>query len=366
MNEDSISEATTTSNKKRLSGLALAALLLGLAAPFTLVTGPLALYFGYRGLYAVNASGGRVLGRGAAVLGMILGGLVTIAAVIGLIALSLTKMRSVSELTECQNNLRVVGLAVNLFEESHAKVFPRAIVPLADQPPDKHASWMAAMLPYLNAKPNTKSKWELLYGRLDLEKPWDDSVNELAVKSFVPFYHCPADPHYDPIHNPSVTKYVGVAGIGQNAAWLPRGSACAGFFGYDRQLTLDDLKSVGTSHKMMILETDQNNGPWIAGGFSTARGVGFDPTFLTEQGATIVGLAAAFHSTSIVLALEMPRPEEVSLIGPGRPFGGLHRGGLNVLWVDGSVRFVSETIPPRLFRIQATLADDITSLAKLP
>jgi hypothetical protein len=43
-------------------------------------------------------------------------------------------------------------------------------------------------------------------------------------------------------------------------------------------------------------------------------------------------------------------------VGPGRPFGGLHPGAANV-WVDGSVRFVTDSIPPERFRLLATLGD---------
>lgn len=365
-----MSNTTATSPKARLSGLALASLILGIAGLFTLVTAPLAVYFGYRGLYAVNTSDGRLRGRGAAVAGMILGGLVTLIVLFGVFALTINRLHADSALAECTNHLRIDGLAVYQYEENHANVFPRAVVPLKGQPPPMHASWLAAILPFLETKPNTETKWQRLAGKLDLTKPWDDPANQVALKTFVPYYQCPAYPNYDPAHNPGITTYVGVAGIGEDAAYLPRESVRAGFFGYSRELTLDDLRTtVGTSNKMMVLETTQHIGPWIAGGQPTVRGVGFDPTFLTEQGTTIVGLLASPGSTygvPLMAALQVPRPEEPSLIGPGRPFGGLHRGGVNVLWVDGSVRFVSDTIKPRTFRMQATLSDNAAALADLP
>jgi prepilin-type processing-associated H-X9-DG protein len=218
---------------------------------------------------------------------------------------------------------------------------------------------------------------------------------------------------------------VGVAGVGEGAAALPKDHPCAGFFGYDRTLTLADVqplldasKATGTSFKMMVVETTDRVGPWVAGGPPTVRGVGFDPTFLAEQGATVVGMGApvrggdfdptflaeqgatvvgmgsppggAFGAAAALLvpgppelslfgpgspsggdfgaaaALLVPRPPEPSLIGPGLPFGGLHAGGMNVLWVDGSVRFVPDSMPPRLFRQQASLSNDPDVLATLP
>jgi prepilin-type processing-associated H-X9-DG protein len=365
---------TPTTDKPRLSGQALAGLLLGLAS-ITLVAAPLALYFGFRGLYAVNASDGRLLGRRMAIIGMALGAVGTVVLVVGSVSLLLIKMRSVSERVECENNLRVVGLAVLQYHENN-KVFPRAVVPPEGEAPEKRASWHAAVLPYLDAGTGGTTKWQTLAGRLDLTKPWDDSANSVALTTYVPFYQCPGDPAFDPRGRPGVTNYVGVAGVGDEAAALPPGNPCAGFFGYDRTLTLADLKplvdedktkAVGTGYKMMVIETRAHVGPWIAGGPPSVRSVGFDPTFLNEQGATVVGMAGqpagAFAAAG---ALLVPRPPEPPLIGPGRPFGGLHLGGMNVLWVDGSVRFVSDSFPPRTFRQQASLSNDPDVLATLP
>ena len=73
---------------------------------------------------------------------------------------------------------------------------------------------------------------------------------------------------------------------------------------------------------MMAAETALDNGPWAA----------------AER--TVRGLD----------------PAQKPYIGPGRPFGGLHARGLNVLWADGSVRFVTADIKPEVFAIQTTIA----------
>jgi prepilin-type processing-associated H-X9-DG protein len=43
------------------------------------------------------------------------------------------------------------------------------------------------------------------------------------------------------------------------------------------------------------------------------------------------------------------------LIGPGRPFGGLHPGGLNVLFVDGAASYFTESIDPDVFAAMARI-----------
>lgn len=89
----------------------------------------------------------------------------------------------------------------------------------------------------------------------------------------------------------------------------------AGVFGYDRTVGPADL-TAGTSRTLLASETTRDNGPWTAGGRPTVRGID---------------------------------PNDVPLLGPGRAFGGLHPGGLNVLWADGSAGFMEDTISPPLF-----------------
>ena len=45
-------------------------------------------------------------------------------------------------------------------------------------------------------------------------------------------------------------------------------------------------------------------------------------------------------------------------VGPEAPFGGLHRGGANVLWADGSVRWQSDNIRPNLFRTHVLITSE--------
>src|SRR5262249_49845859 len=153
-------------------------------------------------------SDGRLLGRRMAIIGMALGAVGTVVLVVGSVALLLLKMRSVSERVECENNLRVVGVAVLQYHENDNKakwpprlwpsVFPRARAPLDGVPPEKRASWQAAVLPYLNAGTGDTTKRQTLAARPDLNKPWDDSANSVALNTYVPFYQCRGDPAFDP------------------------------------------------------------------------------------------------------------------------------------------------------------------------
>ena len=115
----------------------------------------------------------------------------------------------------------------------------------------------------------------------------------------------------------SVMSYVGIAGLGSDTPWLPIRHPRAGIFGYDRQTRVNELKD-GTSTTMLLAETAVDNGIWSAGGSATVRGLD---------------------------------PSRQPYIGPGLQFG-----GLMVAFADGSVRFIKETIAPKIFEVLSRVA----------
>jgi len=49
-------------------------------------------------------------------------------------------------------------------------------------------------------------------------------------------------------------------------------------------------------------------------------------------------------------------PANQPYLGKGRQFGGSHPGGAMVLFVDGSVHFIRDSIDPRAFEALSTIA----------
>jgi prepilin-type processing-associated H-X9-DG protein len=307
----------------RLSPAAVASLLLGLASLLLLAfAGVPALVLGLRGVRAINASDGRLVGMRLAIAGMALGALTTVVTVLGIGAIVLVHWNDRSERVGCINHLRLIGQGVLAYKMAHRGAYPRAVVPNPDLPPEKRLSWLAAILPYLHEGTPAGKRFEQLGAELDRERAWDSAANALVVRLPLAVFQCPASPSFDTHRPPGRTDYVGLAGIDPDAVTLPLGNPRAGVFGYTRVAHDADFKA-GTSFTMLAAETRQAGGPWAAGGPPTVRGLD---------------------------------PDTDDYIGPGRPFGGLHRGGLYVLWADGSVRWVAETVPPADLRAQATLA----------
>lgn len=306
----------------RTSRLAVTSLVLGLLIlPFLVLTGVPAILLGLRGLREINASDGRVRGRGLALAGMALGALGCVATAVGIGAIIVLNVNEKSRFAQCKFNLGQVGMAVNRYHDLHDDHFTRAAVADTDLAPPRRVSWMAVIMAQLEAGGKATKVWQNLAGKIDYHKAWDDPANGAARRTNVGPFFCPAQTAYNPHNQPGRTTYVGLAGIDPDAPLLPKTSPRAGFFGYDRVLSRKDI-TAGISFTLMVTETARDNGPWIAAGEPTLRSLA---------------------------------PDEENYIGPGRPFGGLHAEGLNALYVDGSVRTLSNNTPAKQFRDLVTI-----------
>src|SRR5262249_38934802 len=111
-------------------------------------------------------------------------------------------------------------------------------------------SWVVVLLPYLKGpgegetgkgggrRGRADARGEALQRALDWNRPWADPANAAATETVLRQLLCPAPPGFDPDARPAPTHYPGIAGVGRNAAELPRESPEAGFFGYERRLRL--------------------------------------------------------------------------------------------------------------------------------
>jgi hypothetical protein len=317
--------------KPRTDLKAILSLVLGLFSPVSFgATGLPALLLGFLSLRQINLSDGRLRGRGAAAAGMILGGSGLVLFVLGFVIVVIARLRERSDETVCRNNLGRIGLAVNLYHEEHG-AFPAATID-APLPPQKRLSWMAALLPYMRAAPlaapaaTGKSgsvpphRGTKLFAQLDPAQGWEAEANRAVVTTSLDWFICPANPVRAGPGEPGIANYVGIAGLGADAASLPREDLRAGFFGHDRRITRADVTR-GVSMTLLVTERQARH-PWAAGGPATVAGL--DPA---------------------------DRP----YAGLGRPFGGLHSNGTLVLFVEGNVACWGPEVAPHLWEAHATI-----------
>ena len=237
-------------------------------------------------------------------------------------------LRESSRRQVCLNNLRQLAAGLRGYAE-YFDAYPYATVVNEKLPPEQRLSW------YVGAWSSVgEGQTELL---VDLQKPWDTQGNlqprirtrtaRSPLKTVdsalgpVPWFRCPSSREECPADMPGLTSYVGIAGLGEDAASLPPGDPRDGIWGYDRQTPLKAITD-GTETTLLLAESALDNGPWTAGARPTVRGVD---------------------------------PEQVPCLGPGRQFGGNHPGGGNAAFADGAARFLSNSIDPGVFAHMATI-----------
>jgi hypothetical protein len=300
---------------------------LGLLAvcPLNVFAAVPAIVVGYVSLRRINESDGRLKGRGLSIMALVLGMAVCIVDIVGgLGGVVILRLRLNAARAECENNLRMVGQTAAMYYDEH-RTFPPGTIANASLKPSERLSWHVSLLPYyvdLDAQRRKIDKAHSIYypveHGLDRTKAWNDDVNRAATERVLRVFQCPGDSHFG---EDTRTEYVGISGLGANAAELPLSDPNCGFFGYDRTITKDDVIA-GLSYTMMATETARENGPWAQGGFATVRGL---------------------------------NPAEQPYTGRDGPFGGLHPGIVNILYADGGVQAFRDDAPPEQITQKATL-----------
>jgi hypothetical protein len=243
-------------------------------------------------------------------------------------------VRRAAARSQCANNLKQIALGLHNYADAHApsqsteppaQGLPAGTVFNAGLTWEKRLSWFAEVLPYLEQ--------QNLYRRIERKEGWDAPLNASVVHTPFKMFRCPdwgreAEP--DP---PYLTAYLGVAGLGADAALLPAGDRYAGVFGFDRRTALTAIED-GTSNTLLVLESAQDNGPWAQGGSATVRG-------LVRGDEPYLGAGRQFGGTHFA---------ENTVFGRGRSLG------CNGAMADGSVRFLPESVASPLLEALVTVA----------
>jgi len=189
--------------------------------------------------------------------------------------------------SQCKNHLKQIALALHNYHDVW-KSFPPAYTVDGNGKP-LH-SWRVLLLPYLDGRK--------LYDSIDLTKPWDDPVNEVARKTPSVIYRCPSN-----LCPANHTCYVAI--VGEDLAFSPEGPR-----------SLSDFTD-GTSQTVMVMELP------------------LDQTFEWME----------------------PRDgDETTFLAFNSKTPNSHTGGIQVQLADGSVRFLSANTPPETRRALITIS----------
>jgi hypothetical protein len=169
---------------------------------------------------------------------------------------------------------------------------------------------MTSVLPYVEQA--------ALYESMNFESGWNSEANSRALQTRVEVFVNPSQP--GPREYPSSADYVGIAGVGADAASLMKNDPRAGMFGYDRKVSFRDVTD-GMSNTFMVSDSSVPGTSFLAGGGVNIRSFSQRPYLNGPDG-----------------------------------IGGPHRGIVHFLLGDGSVRAVSTEIDENVLEAMATIA----------
>jgi type II secretory pathway pseudopilin PulG len=283
-----------------------------------------------------------------------------IAVLIGLLLPAVQKVREAANRTACANNLKQVGLAAHTYHDAHNSFPPGAVGPLTPAFPQysqlKHHGLGTYLLPYLEQP--------ALAGRYRWDVSWFDPPNQPVVNTQLKIWQCPSaeanrvqDRSLPTVTPPPAEPFNGTAACGDYAgmsvvdAGLVRAGLIAppggarddrghyeGVFPPNRPRCLNDIPD-GTSNTILVAECagrpqlwrgrGQVPNLWLSGGPWASRNL------LWCRGATPDG-TAFFGSCAVNCTND-------------REVYGFHPGGANVVFAEGSVRFLGADISIRVF-----------------
>jgi len=298
-----------------------------------------------------------------------------IAILIALLVPAVQKVRESAARTQCQNNLKQVGLALHAFHDVFKKL------PVGEYDDDnRNWGWMTYMLPYIEQGPiynnlRTAGMWippgmgggangvnvDTLGSRHDVSNWYGGNAAQTVLSVFL----CPSDIMPNQARNGyGKTNYCGNIGqapnnisgtVGTNFGChnAYNGGIQTGVLLFANHNTLTwstSLTSIsdGTSNTVGVGEVTENNWtkndndgafPIWAGGNPNGRGCG-----------DVWGMASTFRCMDINFPLNFTPTVNRSIL----TFGSKHTGGANFLFMDGSVRFVSDTINTTVYRSLGT------------
>jgi len=267
-----------------------------------------------------------------------------IAILIALLVPAVQKVREAAARIQCANNLKQFGLAIHNYEGT-LKVMPAARWKVGSV---SHGMWIM-LLPYVEQE-NVSKKY-------DMTQDWLSVTNQVARETPMGLMYCPSSPNSPR----GLSTYSGVSGAPGDYAALSAihdNAVAAGLVppyttanppppGILEKLTSGpprgQVKMVaitdGTSNTLMIVEDVGRPGHWMKKGGGT-KTIG-NSMWADYDGQISLHGASADGST-------LTGPCAINCTNEGEPFA-THSGGQNIVFGDGSVRFIRDNITMQAF-----------------
>lgn len=302
-----------------------------------------------------------------------------IGVMVGLLLPAVQAAREASRRMSCQNNMKQIGIALHNYHDTFLSFPPQAIWGVGRAPHTRpyHHTWLVMILPFIEQQG--------LYDAINKSLPiWGQVLpsGEPITSQQISALRCPSDAGtrgIDDTHRIAITNYAGSEGYHWHAnaqvgptSWpeaagdpIQRTSEFSGLFTVTKTHRMKDIID-GTSNVVVVSETD---GAGFGGGRirtvnTGARRVGTGRVFRSAFVATAQngwganeGGPTPPNTVNVDGTAKTPgwfrsgphsfTPTYLAAWGPNAEWHGpssFHPGGIQSVYADGSVAFISESI----------------------
>lgn len=222
---------------------------------------------------------------------------------VGLILPALQAAREAARRNQCENNLHQIGVALQSYHDTQGCYPPPYF---SDENGTPTHSWRVLILPQLG--------YTDLFDRYDFDEPWNGPNNRQLEVEMPPVFRCPSA---DPATGPFDTSYVAIVGPG--LIFDPSKVVT------QSEATLGD----GMGSTIAVVESSGTSGASIS--------------WMSPDDPTRSALNPAINGV------------------PGPAIGSDHPEGANVLFADGHVEFLSDSIDPKVLQDFMTVQGDAST-----
>ncbi len=283
-----------------------------------------------------------------------------ISVLIGLLLPAVQKVREAASGIKCRNNLKQIGLALHNYHGRMNRFPPGYISGVGPGGPADDTGpgwgWASQILPDLEQ--------DNLYRQIQFNLDIKDPANAVARTAVLPIFLCPSDggddvfnvnvlgdgpPYSTPLVQVAHSNYVGMFGkpeITPDPGYLlpdpDRGPQTRGMFYRNSKVRLADVRD-GTSSTLFVGERsyDLAYAIWtgaVTGGQCPPHAP--NPYGYGPEGAPVLVLGHTGDGS------ELPPHTPNSRVNHVDDFWSHHPQGVNFLFVDGSVRYIADSINP--------------------
>ncbi|MFM7056228.1 MAG: DUF1559 domain-containing protein [Planctomycetota bacterium] len=233
----------------------------------------------------------------------------TVPVLVALLLPAVQQAREAARRTQSKNNLKQLAIALHNYHDVYNHM-PVGTEPNPELDPEERLSWAWSILPFI--------EYATVYNGMDKSAAWDAPANRAGIEAAIPVFQNPSQTGIR--RNPSSSDYIGIAGVGADAAMLTAGHPRAGMFGYDRKVSFRSIID-GVSNTLMIGDSSTPNVSAFAGGAESIRGFSQSPYLNGPDG-----------------------------------IGSPHAGVVQFALGDGSVRAISVDVDEKILEALATIA----------